>query len=162
MLGTGRTMQKIWTNGNIIQGDSKPLRQTLRVDRATNKEHFLLNNLCILTRGFKANTGALLWFHFYSAGWKKIQDVFKVCALYLITFLHRRDIACRTLTKMLGLCLIWSNAVNIRSISPWLVLTGLMYTTLFTCLQRKKSRGVRSGDLGGHGTGRPLPIHFSL
>ena len=55
-----------------IQGDSKPLRQTLRVDRANNKEHFLLNNLCLLTRGFKANTGALLCFHFYSAGWKKI------------------------------------------------------------------------------------------
>ena len=44
----------------IIQGDPKPLRQTLSVDRANNKEHFLLNNLCHLTRGFKANTGALL------------------------------------------------------------------------------------------------------
>ena len=42
------------------QGDSKPLRQTLSVDRANNKEHFLLNNLCLLTSGFKANTGALL------------------------------------------------------------------------------------------------------
>ena len=43
-----------------IQGDSKPLRQTLRVDRANNKEYFLLNNVCLLTRGFKANTGVLL------------------------------------------------------------------------------------------------------
>ena len=68
-----------------IQGDSKPLRQTMRVDRANNKEHFLLNNLCLLTRGFKANTGALLWFHFYSAGWKKFLEALKVCALYLIT-----------------------------------------------------------------------------
>ena len=33
-----------------IQGDSKPLRQTLRVDRVNNKEHFLLNNLCLLKR----------------------------------------------------------------------------------------------------------------
>ena len=73
----------------VLQGDSKSLRQTLRVDGVNNKEHFLLNNLCLLMRGFKANTGALLWFHFYSAGWKKItrgvQEVFKVCALYLIT-----------------------------------------------------------------------------
>ena len=76
--------------------------------------------------------------------------------------LHHRAIPCRTLANMLGLCLIWSNAVNIRSISSWLLLTGLMYTTLFTCLQRKKCRGVRSGDLGGHATGSPLPIHFSL
>ena len=37
----------------IVQGDSKPLRQTLRVDRANSKEHFLLNNLCILTRRFE-------------------------------------------------------------------------------------------------------------
>ena len=36
---------------NFIQGDLKPLRQTLRVDRVNNKEHFfLLNNLCLLTR----------------------------------------------------------------------------------------------------------------
>ena len=41
-------------------------------------------------------------------------------------------------------------------------LTVLMYTTLFTCLQREKSRGVMSGDLGGHATGTSLPIHFSL
>ena len=26
----------------------------------------------------------------------------------------------------------------------------------------EKSRGVRSGDLGGRATGPPLPIHFSL
>ena len=43
-----------------IEGDSKPLQQTLRVDRANNEEHSLLNNLCPLKRGFKANTGALL------------------------------------------------------------------------------------------------------
>ena len=75
-------------------------------------------------------------------------------------YLHRRAIACRILTNMLGLCLIWSNAVNIRSISSCLVLTGLMYTTLFTCLQRKKSRSVRSGDVGGHATRPPFPIPF--
>ena len=95
---------------------------------------------------------------------KKLQEVFKVCALYLITLFtsSHRAIACRTLANMPGLCLIWSNAINIRSISSCLVLTGLMYTILFTCLQRKKSRDVRSGDLGGHATGPPLPIHFSL
>ena len=76
--------------------------------------------------------------------------------------LHRRAIACRTLANMLWLCLIWSNAVNIRPVISCLVLTGLMYTTLCTCLQRKKSRGVRCGDLGGHPTGPPLPIHLSL
>ena len=27
---------------------------------------------------------------------------------------------------------------------------------------KEKSRGVRSGDLGGHETGPPVPIHFSL
>ena len=73
---------------------------------------------------------------------------------------HRRAIACRTLANMLGLCLIWSSAVNIRSLSYFLVLTGLMYTKLFTCLQRKKSRGVRSGDVGGHATGPPSPYPF--
>ena len=57
--------------------------------------------------------------------------------------LHRRAIVCRILANMLGLCLIWSNAVNIRSISSFLVLTGLMYTTLSTCLQRKKSLHIR-------------------
>ena len=36
-----------------IQGDSKPLRQTMRVDRVNNKENFLLNNLCLLTRRFE-------------------------------------------------------------------------------------------------------------
>ena len=45
--------------GSNIQGDSKPLRQVLRVDRANNKEQFLLNNLCLLTHGFKENTGDL-------------------------------------------------------------------------------------------------------
>ena len=39
----------LWT----IQGDSKPLRQTLRVDRVNNKKHFLLNNLCLLKRRFE-------------------------------------------------------------------------------------------------------------
>ena len=33
-----------------IQSDSKPLRQTLRADRVNNKEHSLLNNLCLLKR----------------------------------------------------------------------------------------------------------------
>ena len=36
-----------------IQSDSKPLRQTLRVDRVNNKEHVLLNKLRLLTRRFK-------------------------------------------------------------------------------------------------------------
>ena len=53
--------------------------------------------------------------------------------------LHHHTVACRTLVNMLGMCLIWSNAVTICSISSCLVLTGLMYTTLFTCLQRKKN-----------------------
>ena len=121
-----------------------------------------LNNLCLLMRGFKANAGALLWFYFYSAGWKNYRRCSKCVPCTWLHFLHRRAIACRTLANVLGLCLIWSNAVNIRSISSCLVLTGLTYTTLFTCLQRIKSRGVRSGDLGGHATGPPLPIHFSL
>ena len=56
--------------------------------------------------------------------------------------LHRCAIVCRTLAKIPGLCLIWSNAVNIRSISSCLVKTGLMYTTLFTWAQRKKNLGV--------------------
>ena len=93
---------------------------------------------------------------------KKLQEVLKVCALCLITLVKS---SCHCLSdsgEHDRTCLIWSNAVNIRSISSCLVLTGLMYTTLFTCLQKKKSRGVRSGDLGGHGTGPPLPIHFSL
>ena len=38
-LGWGSKTDWIYT----IQGDSKPLRQTLRVDRVNNKEHFLLN-----------------------------------------------------------------------------------------------------------------------
>ena len=40
-------------NLEYIQSDSKPLRQTLRVDRVNNKEYFLLNNLCILTCRFE-------------------------------------------------------------------------------------------------------------
>ena len=35
-----------------------------------------------------------------------------------------------------------------------------MYTTLFTYLQRKKSRGVRSGDLGGLCNRSPSPYPF--
>ena len=41
-------------------------------------------------------------------------------------------------------------------------LAGFMHTTPFKYPQRKKSRGVRSGDLAGHAKGPPLPIHFSL
>ena len=36
-----------------------------------------------------------------------------------------------------------------------------MYTAHFTCPQRKKSRGVRSGDLAGHATGSPLSLAIS-
>ena len=59
-MPTGLYASETWTLNVGIQGDSKSLRQTLRVDKANNKEHFLLNDLCLLTRGFKANTGALL------------------------------------------------------------------------------------------------------
>ena len=36
-----------------IQDDPKPLRQPLRVDSVNNNDHFLLNNLCLLTRLFE-------------------------------------------------------------------------------------------------------------
>ena len=147
-----------------IQSDSKPLRQTLRVDRANNKEHFLLNNLCLLTCGFKANTGALLWFHFYSAGWKKLQEVFRVCALYLITLvtsswhcLSDSGEHARTVSDLI-------KRSEYRPISSCLVLNGLMYSTQHSshAPKWKKSRGVSSADLTGHTTGPPLPIRFSL
>ena len=138
------------------------LWQLLRVYRTNNKDFFLLNNLYLLMRGFKGNTGALLWFDFYFVGWKRITGGVQSVPCIWSHSLHRRAIACRTLAKMPGLCLIWSNAVNTRSICSCLVLTGLMYTTPFTWPQRKKSRGVRSGDLAGHAKGPPLPIHFSL
>jgi hypothetical protein len=36
--------------------------------------------------------------------------------------------------------------------------TGVSYTRLLICPHKKKSRGVRSGERGGHATGSPLPI----
>ena len=132
-----------------IQGDSKPLRQTLRFDRANNKEHFLLNNLCLLTRGFKTNT-ALLRFHFYSAGWKKLQEVFKVCAMYLITLfisschcLSDSGEHARTVSDLIKRSEYSLN--QFLSCVDWL--TGLMYTTLFTCLQRKKNLGMLGREI---------------
>ena len=93
---------------------------------------------------------------------KKLQEVFKLCALYPITLFIS---SCHCLSDSGEHASSVSDlikAVNIRSISSGLMLTGLMYTTLFTFLRRKKSRGVRSGDLGGHATGPLLSIHFSL
>ena len=37
---------------------------------------------------------------------------------------------------------------------------GVSYTRLFMGPHKKKSRGVKSGDLGGQGTGPPRPIHL--
>ena len=79
---------------------------------------------------------------------KKYRRCSKCVPCTWLLSLHRRAIAYRTLANMPGLCLIWSNAVNIRSISSCLVLTG------------KKSRAVRSGDLAGHPTG-PLSLCIS-
>ena len=39
------------------------------------------------------------------------------------------------------------------------VCTSVSYTSCFMCIQRKKSRHVRSGNLGGQPTGLPRPNH---
>jgi hypothetical protein len=38
---------------------------------------------------------------------------------------------------------------------------GSLWKISFRCPQRKKSRGLRSGDLAGHDTGPPRPSHLS-
>ena len=66
--------------------------------------------------------------------------------------------ASRTWSNKCG-CLVrlsiasWTHAI--RSSSD---ITGVPYTILFILPQRKLSRGVRSGDRAGHGTGPPIPI----
>ena len=46
-----------------------------------------------------------------------------------------------------------------RSSSTWS--TGVVYTRAFRCPYRTKSRGLRSGDLAGHGTVPRWPFHLS-
>ena len=92
---------------------------------------------------------------------KELQDVFNVCALYLITLTaschrlsdsgeHARivsDLIKRSeylLNPFLS-CFDWVNVHNTLHMPP-----------------KKNSRGVRSGDLAAYATGLPLPIFFSL
>ena len=56
LMDSPRIATEYYSLGSLkwyIQGDSKILRHTLRVHRVNNKEHFLLNNLCLLTRRFE-------------------------------------------------------------------------------------------------------------
>ena len=69
---------------------------------------------------------------------KKLQEVFKVCALYLITLITS---SCHCLSDSGEHARTVSDLIKhseYRPISSCLVLTGLMYTTLFTCPQMKK------------------------
>ena len=40
----------------------------MRVDKFNNKEHFLLNNLCLLTRRFEVTINFVNLFYFFCAG----------------------------------------------------------------------------------------------
>jgi hypothetical protein len=66
-----------------------------------------------------------------------LQKVFKASTLNLITFINRHSSDCRTLSNIWGLCWICSKAVCIRTVSSSVVSVGVVYTTLFTCPQRK-------------------------
>jgi hypothetical protein len=43
-----------------------------------------------------------------------------------------------------------------------MLIGGSVYTAFFKCPHKKKSNGVRSGDLGGHSTGPCVAINFSM
>ena len=94
---------------------------------------------------------------------KKLQEVFKGCALYLITLVRP---SCHCLSD---------SGEHARAVSDLIRRSEYLLNQFFSCVdwvnvhntlhtppKEKKSRGVMSGDLAGHATCPPLPIHFSL
>ena len=93
---------------------------------------------------------------------KKLQEVFKAFALYLITLFTT---SCHCLSD---------SGEHARTIYDLIKRSEYSLNQFLSCVhwidvhntahapKGKKSRSVRSGDLGGHATGPPLPIHFSL
>ena len=89
--------------------------------------------------------------------------MFKVCALYLITlftsschYLSGSGEHARTVSDLIKRSEYSLN--QFLSCVDWVS----VHNTLHMPPKEKKSRGVRSGDLGGHARGPPLPFHFSL
>ena len=65
-----------------------------------------------------------------------------------------------TRATFLGLSDMSPAATTILAIKDCSDSPGVSYTRLLMCPHKKKSRGVKSGDLGGQGTGPPRPIHL--
>ena len=65
-----------------------------------------------------------------------------------------------TRATILGLSDMSPAATTILAIKDCSDSPGVSYTRLFMGPHKKKSRGVKSGDLGGQGTGPPRPIHL--
>ena len=72
---------------------------------------------------------------------------------------HHRIIGCRVRSKIPGMSAMVPAAAVILATRSSSVSTTVSYTSCFLCPQRKKSRHVTSGDLGGQTTGRTRPIH---
>ena len=72
---------------------------------------------------------------------------------------HHRTIDCRVRSKISGMSAMIPAATVILATRPSSVSTTVSYTSCFMCPQRKKSRHVRSCDLGSQATGPPRPIH---
>ena len=72
---------------------------------------------------------------------------------------HHRTIDCRVHLKIPGMFAMIPAATVILVTRSSSVSTTVSYTSYFMCPQRKKSRHVRSGDLGGQAKGLPRPIH---
>ena len=72
---------------------------------------------------------------------------------------HRRTIDCRIHSKIPGMSAMVPAATVILVTRSSSVSTTVSYSSCFMWPERKKSRHVRSGDLGGQTTGPPRPIH---
>ena len=80
-----------------------------------------------------------------------------VCHLHDLLLLNNERL---TRATILGLSDVSPAATTILAIKDCSDSTGVSYTRLFMGPYKNKSRGVKSGDLGGQGTGPPRPIHL--
>ena len=72
---------------------------------------------------------------------------------------HRLTTDCRVRSKINGMSAMVSAATVILATRSFSVSTTVSHISCFMCPQKRKSRHVRSGDLGGQATRPPRPIH---
>ncbi|GFT24898.1 hypothetical protein TNCV_3021811 [Trichonephila clavipes] len=65
----------------------------------------------------------------------------------------------RTRSNQSGVLTMSAEMVMIHVRRSFTVATGVSNTSDFMCLQKKKSKRLRSGEHGGQLTGSPRPIH---